>query len=206
MNGISSTQLLDTYTMERRPVAWLRHQQTFARQDYAQYRQPSDEETEIYDDSAIEFGQIYTSSCIIDDEHSAVEPLARPPDQWNGRPGTRAPHSWLNNPQGQRVSSLDLFGKCWTLVTEDERWLAVVENINGKLPFNIRCEIVEGERQPPEEESFCKLLGLSAGGASLIRPDGHVAWRSRQWPTDSEMDLSPTILSQVACVSPPKKA
>jgi len=37
LSGVSSQKLLDTYDAERRPIAWLRHNQIFARQDYAKW-------------------------------------------------------------------------------------------------------------------------------------------------------------------------
>jgi putative polyketide hydroxylase len=37
-----------------------------------------------------------------------------------------------------------------------------------------------------EEASFAELYGLDAGGAVLVRPDGHVAWRSRGASTEAE--------------------
>ena len=44
-----------------------------------------------------------------------------------------------------------------------------------------------------------KLLGIDAGGALLVRPDQHVAWRSRHTVRDTTAALSralATILSR----------
>jgi hypothetical protein len=37
--------------------------------------------------------------------------------------------------------------------------------------------------------AFGEALGVSASGASLIRPDGHVAWRAHALPADPELTL-----------------
>ena len=191
LKGTCREELLSTYTEERRPVAWLRHQQTFARPDYAQYRQSSDDETQLYDDSAIELGQIYTSKYVFDDEKdSPKEPSARLPDQWLGRPGTRVPHMWLTNQKGEHMSSLDLFRRDWALVTENEQWKAVIAEATRNNSLLIQCITINGKVDYSDDGSYCRALGVNVGGASLVRPDGHVAWRSKAWPTDSVSALT----------------
>jgi putative polyketide hydroxylase len=37
-----------------------------------------------------------------------------------------------------------------------------------------------------EQTRFAELYGIDTGGAVLVRPDGHVAWRSRRSSTDAE--------------------
>ena len=190
LKGEFRSELLDTFSAERHPVAWLRHQQTFARPDYAQFRQPSDDETEIYDDAAVELGQIYTSAFIFDDEHTALEPLARPPDQWQGRPGTRMPYKSLSSSGAVETSSLDLLGREWLLVTEDERWRGAVLETCKDFKMKMSCIAINCGGQYSDDGSFCKDLGLVEGGASLIRPDGHIAWRSRTRPAGGHRSLN----------------
>jgi len=55
-SGLSTPQLLESYDAERRPIAWLRHQQIFARTDFRQFANAS--EQTIIDDAAMEFGQL----------------------------------------------------------------------------------------------------------------------------------------------------
>ena len=199
LKGACRPEIVDTYSTERRPVAWLRHQQTFARPDYAQYRQPSDDETAIYEDSAIELGQIYTSDLVSDDEpESPLEPLARPPDQWRGRPGTRAPYKMLKTSSGDEQSSLQLFGRDWVLITEEECWTDIASKACAGTKVKINCTIIDGKNGPSNDGTFCSALGLEEGGASLVRPDGHVAWRSRTWSENGEESLRSYIAKVAA--------
>jgi hypothetical protein len=55
-SGVSLPTLLDSYEAERRPIAWLRHQQIFARADFKPFASPSQER--IIDDAAMELGQL----------------------------------------------------------------------------------------------------------------------------------------------------
>ena len=58
-------QLLDTYDAERRPIAWLRHDQIFARQDYAEWATRREKAVAIIDDDAMELGQLYRSNAVL---------------------------------------------------------------------------------------------------------------------------------------------
>jgi hypothetical protein len=48
-----------------------------------------------------------------------------------------------------------------------------------------------------DEADWAELYGLDAGGAVLVRPDGHVAWRSRRNSSEPEA-IMPTVLSMAA--------
>ncbi|MGH3494537.1 MAG: FAD-dependent monooxygenase, partial [Sciscionella sp.] len=106
--GQSTPELLDTYDAERRPIAWLRHEQIFARADYKAHIETAGPEVPIIDDDAMELGQLYRSAAVLGAGDDL--PRAQRPDQWAGQPGTRAPHLWVTS-NGQRLSTLDLFGE-----------------------------------------------------------------------------------------------
>ncbi len=93
LSGVSLPSLLDTYDDERRPVAWIRHQQIFARPDYKSEARGIAADEPIRDDDAMEFGQLYRSTAVLGAD--ADLPPALRPDEWAGQPGTRAPHRWL---------------------------------------------------------------------------------------------------------------
>lgn len=157
LSGQSSPALLDTYDAERRPIAWTRLEQTFARPDYAKH---SDAYVghPILDEIAIELGQLYRSEGILG--AGPELPAAARPDEWKGQPGTRAPHVWLDT----KLSTLDLFGKGWVLITANDQWVGAAKG----LPVEVRLV--------PSEASAAFGIGLQ--GASLIRPDGYIAWRT----------------------------
>src|SRR5581483_4253520 len=54
LSGQSKKCLLDSYEEERRPVAWMRFQQIFARSDYGRYADDALRATPLLDEAAIE--------------------------------------------------------------------------------------------------------------------------------------------------------
>lgn len=200
--------LLDTYDAERRPVALVRHDQIFARDDYKVHLSPESKwrglDTAVLDDTAMELGQLYRSEGVIGAEDPAL-PSAKRPDEWAGQPGTRAPHLWLVR-GGDKVSSLDLFGHGWVVVSEDEAWKEAVSRAAAVLDVNGGCEFVHvgtnGDVQPvlggEGEGAFRQMFGLEQSGAALDRPDGYIAWRAVQMPTT---DAAGEFLQALAKVS-----
>ena len=104
-------------------------------------------------------------------------PSALRPDQWAGQPGTRAPHIWLTIGR-KRLSTLDLFGRDWVLLTEDERWRDASALASRQLGVRLDCVRVGADAIAAHPEEFRKSYGLGPTGAALIRPDGYITWRS----------------------------
>ena len=263
VTGVSTPKLLDTYDAERRPIAWLRHDQIFARPDYAAMATDDEKKVAIIEDVAMELGQIYRSAAVLG-AGDELPPALRP-EQWAGQPGTRVAHLWVSK-NDKQLSTLDLLQHDWVLLTEDDRWKATATKAGESLKFTLQtlligCDLtapvgakltadtpierivaepagkvaldahiptlsahekyetfkslslrqlqpmslglitaenlaktevdlaaIPFNATPPDPEMFRSefrtAFGIGATGASLIRPDGYVAWRSIGLPTD----------------------
>ncbi|BEV11979.1 FAD-dependent monooxygenase [Asticcacaulis sp. DW145] len=167
--GTASPALLETYDAERRPIGWLRHQQTFSRPDYAKWVGSDFIPDTLLSDESMEFGQLVRSAAVIGAGREL--PAAASPVEWAGQPGTRAPHLWGRRNE-QRLSTLDLFGKGFVMLSEDPAWLSAI----GDLPIDgiaVGRDIVFAS-----DNAFSTHFGVGAHGAVLVRPDGIVACRT----------------------------
>ena len=82
-------------------------------------------------------------------------------------PGCRAPHLWIEV-DGKRTSTLDLSHAGFVLLRAGPDSDAIVP------PSGVPLRTVLSA-----DPALAEAYGLAKGGAVLIRPDGHVAWRSR---------------------------
>jgi putative polyketide hydroxylase len=184
--GHAGRSLLDTYASERKPVAEFTVEQAFSRYvaRTAPWLASSQRPEPIVDDLHIELGYLYDSP---HGTHADPRTTA-------GMPGSRAPHLWLTR-SGQRVSTMDLVGHFMVLAGADGgKWMRAAGEVAGSfsgLPLHAYCV---GRDLGDAERRFADAYGISSTGASLVRPDGFVAWRS----PDDARDCSSALRAALA--------
>ncbi|QIM68716.1 FAD binding domain-containing protein [Basfia succiniciproducens] len=167
LSGQADVKLLDTYSQERQPIAWLRHQQTFSRPDYQKWVGNNFQAEPLFSNEALEFGQLNRSSAVVADTKNL--PAAAEIADWAGQAGTRAPHIFLTY-QNNTLSSLDLWGSEFVLLSPADECL-VQAQLLGIKTVDIK------EVDFPQQHSFATLFGVQENGAVLVRPDGIIAWQ-----------------------------
>ncbi|NJP27468.1 monooxygenase [Microbispora sp. SCL1-1] len=174
IGGRAGDALLDTYETERRPVALLTLET--ATRHLAGRHEGTGEDVTAIDDLTMILGYRYDSPAIIP-ETPAPEAPAEDPRAPGGRPGLRAPHVWLER-AGTRLSTLDLFTGAFTLLIgpDGAEWAAEAPGRAGLDVHRIGVDLRDSEGR------FCEAYGITRTGATLVRPDGFVAWRSKQSP------------------------
>lgn len=187
LDGRAGEALLDTYDAERRPVGALTTEQAYTR--YVLRVDPSlgkDDLMPVVHEVPIELGYRYRSSAIAgtDDDETLWEDTREP----SGRPGFRAPHAWLTAEQ----STLDLFGRDFVLVAgpQGEAWRPAAARAAETLGVSLDVHRVDTE--------IAALYGTGEDGASLVRPDGFVAWRTSARPGEAADELAAALGSAVA--------
>lgn len=198
--GESAPALLETYEAERRPIAWLCHDQIFAHNDGQDPNRPGDS-AEIIDDQAMAFGYLYRSGAVLGAADDL--PPALRPEQWSGRPGTRAPHVWLADGD-RRLSILDLYGDGWLLLATDD-WAKAAYGATENTGIPLECLLIESAPLADQADRIREAYGLTDTGATLIRPDGYIAWRAPTLPADPSTALT-QALQTVAFRSSPRPA
>jgi 2-polyprenyl-6-methoxyphenol hydroxylase-like FAD-dependent oxidoreductase len=186
LKGVAGPGLLSTYESERRPVGKFTVEQAYTRYvtRSATYLGAKDFQP-LANDFNIELGYIYRSPAIIAEDD--VERGSEDPRESQGRPGSRAPHLWIEKDgpsttlgAGQRISTLDLFGRGFALLTGPggAAWAdASRAAARGIMGLDFDAHVI------PSSE-FATAYGIGESGAVLVRPDGFVAWRAKTMATD----------------------
>jgi len=178
LNGIAAPGLLASYEAERRPVAKLTVEQAYAR--YVTRTASHLKATEfqpIVPDLNIELGYLYRSDAVRSENGDASR--HDNPGKTCGRPGSRAPHIWLQC-RGRCLSSLDLFGASFVLLAgpHAQAWCRAAHSAAKAFGLALDSYRIGADLDDPESR-FETAYGLSATGAVLVRPDGFVAWRAK---------------------------
>ena len=192
LRGLARPQLLTSYEEERRPVGKFTVEQAYTRYvtRSATYLGAKDYEPQV-NDFNIEIGYLYRSPAVMPDDDAAT--LHADPHQTFARPGSRAPHLWIEK-DGKRISTLDLFGNGFTLLAAPEgaAWSAAAVSVADELGLALDAYTFGRQLRDPENR-FTAAFGLSASGAVLVRPDDFVAWRATSADGDPRDTLRRTM-------------
>ncbi|RDL30803.1 Uncharacterized protein BP5553_10148 [Venustampulla echinocandica] len=207
LKGYAKPELLETYDVERDPVAKVAVEVSAVAADergnlavsmslgtaWAMARR-------LYIISG--FGYTYTSRAIVEEDTGPLGGITWRPWTLNsllmsldGRPGTRAPHVWVVQ-DGKRISTLDLFGKSFVLLAgpDGQSWKDAAKTVSSAIGVNLEayCVGMNGDLVDAKDE-FRAAAGISSRGALLVRPDGFVTWRERRQPVDSQERLEKAL-------------
>ncbi|MBX3503288.1 MAG: hypothetical protein KF889_27910 [Alphaproteobacteria bacterium] len=108
----------------------------------------------------------------------------------NARPGSRAPHVWLQRGE-KRLSTIDLFRTQFTLLAgrDGAAWVdAARKSAWPSWPPLLAYRIGADFTDP--DDDWHTIHGVQPDGAVLVRPDGYVAWRSASAVRDPQQCLS----------------
>ena len=191
ISGAAGPGLLASYDAERRPYA---EQIVIASLHNAKTRlAPSLDLSDVpdpLDAFALGFGFRCRSNAVIidDDDPAPTEDPTKP----SGRPGFRAPHVPVIV-NGTELSTIDLYGNCWVLIAADDSWSAAAEDAAnvfgvGLLSYRIGTDLIDPSGR------LADRYGIGDAGASLIRPDGVVAWRT----TVADTEPTATLVTALA--------
>jgi 2-polyprenyl-6-methoxyphenol hydroxylase-like FAD-dependent oxidoreductase len=198
VEGWGGPRLLESYEVERRPVA---HRITRFSTSNLEVMQQVPHTAQVFDDGPegeaarqrvghalgeglkkewfsknMHLGNRYTGSpvCVYDGPESPEHIRAEFEDAVNyrptTRPGCRAPHVWLADGR----STLDLFGCGFVLMTTRADDTRPIVEAAEQLKVPLRVITMDDPAVRAAYEKACVL----------VRPDGHVAWRGDALPAD----------------------
>ena len=152
---------------------------------------------EFLNEQGLIFGTSYTSRAVVSDGTQPA-PTADPITQYtpSGRPGGRAPHVWLER-NGQRQSTIDLMGG-FVLMTgaAGQAWAEAAGTLRSTLDLPFQTYIIGGAGAVDPEGHWNTIYGVDEEGAVLVRPDGHVGWRSKS-ATPAPLGVLSTALRRI---------
>jgi 2-polyprenyl-6-methoxyphenol hydroxylase-like FAD-dependent oxidoreductase len=192
--GKAGHGLLGTYHDERHPVGRFSARQSLTGPPVAYLHLedtgpvlPANEEAPMF---ALLAGYRYHSAAVVTDEPGPAEGVALV-DELRGQAGTRVPHVWVDR-GGARVSTLDLLGPGFTLLTGDDgvAWAAAADFAAATLGIPIAVHRIGTHGDAVDTDGrWAEVTGLASDGALLVRPDAFVAWRTDNLPDQHADEL-----------------
>ncbi len=200
LQGRAGESLLQTYHDERQPLAHTITEQALANAISMGRLQKTSETTsarpEFLNEQGMIFGASYTSAAVLPDG-SPPPAVANPITDYvaSARPGGRAPHAWLQRPDGERVSPIDLLGKGFVLLAgaKGGEWAEAAKAMQKSNGIDVAPITVGNGELKPVDGRWRETYGIDETGAVLVRPDGYVAWRSARAAADPMRTLARAV-------------
>lgn len=206
--GKAGPGLVDTYDQERQPAGAQAIEQAYNR--YVLRSDPdlgTEGMHEAIPDMHVEFNRYRSAAVIpdagyVDDGTPDIDPRLS-----QGLPGTRAPHVELSR-DGKTLSTLDLYVGSFVLMTgpDGAAWADAADVAGTELGVDVVSYTVgrraggttngKGLADRAGEDAgrpFHTMYGIGQSGASLVRPDGYVAWRAESHTSDASERLTAAL-------------
>ncbi|WP_295526044.1 FAD-dependent monooxygenase [uncultured Pseudacidovorax sp.] len=218
LRGEADASILDSYEDERLPVirfnvaqsvrnarrmesaglgGIMKTHEDFREEDIARMRDAIPGQRAHFDYHGQTFGYGYRSRLVLGADEAVAAPEV---DTYvaSAAPGRRAPHCWLRRAEGAAtVSTIELFkDRCFTLLAgrEGQAWQAAFLKAAVSAGLVAQAFAVGPQGELIDHGgAFHDLYGIGADGAVLVRPDGHVAWRSQGASDDAEQAMRQVI-------------
>jgi putative polyketide hydroxylase len=147
---------------------------------------------EFLNEQGMIFGAAYSSRAVVPDG-TAPPVIANPVTDYlpSACPGGRAPHVWLQGDDGERLSTIDLFGNGFVLLTgsRGKAWSGAAHALAGEAAPAIKTLTID-------DKPWHQAYGVEPTGAVLVRPDGHVGWRSRA-AADNPVAILSAVIGEI---------
>ena len=153
---------------------------------------------EAIPDMHVEFNRYRSTAVVPDPGYVDDGALDIDPRQSRGLPGTRAPHVELSRgrqddvdarPVRRRVRADGRPGRCGMGRGRSDRCLQVGVNVVSHV---VGDDLVDRSGEHGAEP-FSTAYGIGPSGASLVRPDGYVAWRATTHTADAADRLTAAL-------------
>ncbi|MFI7080702.1 FAD-dependent oxidoreductase [Micromonospora sp. NPDC049903] len=196
IQGWAGPDLLSTYQAERGPYARLLVEQQFA--NLVERIAPELRDDEVpapLPPAVLTFGYRYPAGAVL------LEPgddgaLVEDPTTATGRPGSRAPYLPLTGPDGADTSTTALFGTGFVLLTGSAgtAWAEPATRVAERLGVPLVVHTIGPTGEYVDRDGrFGARYGIEPDGATLVRPDRFVAWRSVGPLPDPETQLEQVL-------------
>jgi putative polyketide hydroxylase len=190
-SGWAGGSLLATYDAERRPAGLFATEQSYLQFLGTKPAKP-------FGNWGVILGARYESTAVLPDGTQPPK-VADPAVDYvpNAHPGARAPHAWLVR-DGRRISTLDLYGEGFACLIgrAGDGWAREAEEAARSSSVPLARHRLGSDLSPEDPGRFALEHGIGDEGALVVRPDGHVAWRSPGAAPEGRPDIS-EVLRQV---------
>jgi putative polyketide hydroxylase len=209
LRGKADQSLLDSYHDERQPLATATTQASLANamsMGRTENKAGVLPRREFLNEQGLIFGASYESVAVIPDG-TPPPAIDDPVTEYlpSARPGSRAPHVWLQR-GNEQISTVDLIGPHFLLLAgaDGEAWRRAAQVAAPAWPPLVAYVIGTETVVSGPDGKWQSGYGVDADGAVLVRPDGYVAWRSRSGVSNPEAALRAafdSLLGRIAAMA-----